>query len=91
MSDTNILRNSIVDFCQEHADDILLMDGFDEAFIGVGARINLPPVAIYNRMKMVKILVTRDGMTYDEADEYISYNCEGAWVGDTTPIIVNSF
>ena len=91
MNDTNTLRDSIVNFCQEYADDILLMDGFDGAFIGVGARINLPSVAIYDRMKMVKILVTRDGMTYDEADEYISYNCEGAWVGDTTPIIINSF
>jgi hypothetical protein len=30
----------------------------------------------------------RDGMTSEEAMEYIDYNCVGAWVGENTPIIV---
>ena len=37
---------------------------------------------------MVKVLVTRDDMSYEEAEEYIDYNIVGAWIGDTTPIIV---
>ena len=28
-------------------------------------------------------------MTYEKAEEYIDFNIVGAWIGDTTPIIVN--
>ena len=27
-------------------------------------------------------------MSFEEAEEYIDYNCIGAWIGDQTPIIV---
>jgi hypothetical protein len=37
---------------------------------------------------MVGVLIERDGMEYEDAVEYISYNCMGAWVGERTPIIV---
>ena len=33
-------------------------------------------------------LIERDGMDYEEATEYIDYNCLGAWIGEQTPIIV---
>ena len=69
-------------------DSPLLMDGFEQALIGFGQRINEPLVAIYSWSKMVDVLMIRDGMTDDEAIEYISYNCQGAWVGERTPIIV---
>ncbi len=29
-------------------------------------------------------------MSYEEAEEYIDFNIVGAWIGDTTPIIVNN-
>ena len=38
---------------------------------------------------MINILVTRDSMTHEEAEEYLDFNVIGAWIGDTTPIIVN--
>ena len=66
----------------------LLMNGFEQALLGFGQRINEPLVAIYSWSKMVDVLMIRDGMTDDEAIEYISYNCQGAWVGERTPIIV---
>ena len=30
----------------------------------------------------------RDGMNYDDAEEYIEFNCIGAYIGEQTPIIV---
>jgi hypothetical protein len=66
----------------------LLMDGFEDAFLGFSRRINEPVLAVYSYDKMVEVLMTRDGMDYDEATEYIDYNCVGAWVGEQTPIIV---
>ncbi len=69
-------------------DSPLLMDGFEQALLGFGQRINEPLLAIYSWSEMVKVLMTRDGMSDEEAIEYISYNCQGAWVGERTPIIV---
>jgi hypothetical protein len=37
---------------------------------------------------MMEVCMVRDGMDEEEAEEYISYNCIGAWVGEQTPIIV---
>ena len=67
---------------------MLKWDGFDNAIIGVGARHNTDSMIVYDYDKMVKVLVTRDDMSYEEAEEYIDFNIVGAWIGDTTPIIV---
>jgi hypothetical protein len=85
------IRKRINDFFIERDEDVLLMDGFDEAFIGYSQRINEPMLAVYSWEKMVDVCTKRDGMTYDEATEYIEYNCIGAWVGERTPIIVMPF
>ncbi|CAB5222298.1 hypothetical protein UFOVP361_98 [uncultured Caudovirales phage] len=72
----------------ELGEDVLLMDGFDDAIIGYSQRINDPILAVYSWDLMVKILMERDGMSDEEAMEYIDFNCLGAWVGEQTPIIV---
>ena len=68
---------------------MLKWDGFDSAIIGVGGRCNTDPMIVYDYDKMINILVTRDSMTHEEAEEYLDFNVIGAWIGDTTPIIVN--
>ena len=67
---------------------MLKWDGFDNAIIGVGERCNTDSMIVYDYDKMVKVLVTRDDMSYEEAEENIDFNIVGAWIGDTTPIIV---
>ena len=37
---------------------------------------------------MVKVCMHRDGMTFDEALEFVEYNCVGTWIGECTPLIV---
>lgn len=69
-------------------EEIMVMDGFEEAFIGLSLRCGQPTLASYSWEKMVDVLMDRDGMEYDEAVEYISYNCLGAWMGELTPSIV---
>lgn len=78
-----------IDALAEAIDEpLLLMDGFDSAFIGTSSRINEPTLTVYSWELMVGVLMERDGMEYEDAVEYISYNCMGAWVGERTPIIV---
>ena len=69
-------------------ESILLMDGFDEAFIGFTRPMNQPTLAVYSHKKMIDTLIFRDGMNYDDAEEYIEFNCIGAYIGEQTPIIV---
>ena len=66
---------------------MLKWDGFDSAIIGVGGRCNTDPMIVYDYDKMVDVLVMRDGMAQEEAEEYLDYNVVCAWIGDTTPII----
>ena len=81
-------RQQLSDYLEDMDESTLLMDGFEDAFLGFSRRINEPVLAVYSYDKMVEVLMTRDGMDYDEATEYIDYNCVGAWVGEQTPIIV---
>ncbi len=83
-------RNEIDEYLKEMDESTLLMDGFEDALIGFSQRINDPLLAVYSYDKMVEVLMTRDGMDYDEASEYIDFNCVGAYVGEQTPIIVRS-
>lgn len=69
-------------------EEVMLMDGFEEAFIGFSRRCGQPILATYSWTKMTEILMQRDGMDPDEALEYIEYNCTGAWMGELTPAIV---
>ena len=69
----------------------LLMDGLDEACIGFAQRCGDELVAVYSHDKIIEILMSRDGMDYEDAAEYASFNILGAWVGDQTPIIVMPF
>ena len=66
--------------------EALLIDGHDDALVGIGGAFN-QRAAVYDRQKILDQLVT-EGLTVEEADEYISYNIEGAFVGERTPIIV---
>ena len=67
--------------------DALLADGFEEAFVGFGFQFNTA-VAVYDRARCIQILMTRDGMTDEDADEYFSFNVIGAWVGPHTPVFI---
>ena len=67
---------------------MITYDGFDKALIGTGVRCGSEDVNVYSFEKMVDILVERDGMDCDTASEFIEFNCVGAYLGETTPIIV---
>jgi hypothetical protein len=64
-------------------EEVLLADGFESAFIGVARQFG-QPMAVYDRKKCLSCLV-KQGMSQEEAEEYFSFNTEGAWVGAGTP------
>ena len=67
--------------------EALYADGFEDAIIGVGRQFNTE-IVIYDEDKCLEILVLRDQMTPEEAEEFFEFNVVGAYVGDHTPIFV---
>jgi len=72
----------------EENPEALLADGLDLAYIGVCQRFGQPPVAAYDYDKVIEILMTRDGMTYEEAVEFFDFNIIGGWHGENTPVYI---
>ena len=74
---------------EEHESDagLILVDGFDDAFIGTGWQCGNEPCAVYDREKCIEILVEQ-GMEHDDAVEYFEFNVAGAYVGKQTPIFL---
>jgi hypothetical protein len=88
ISNKPLTREDIQEHLESRGETVLLCDGFDEAFIGLSQRINEPLCAVYSYEKMVDVLMSRDGMDYEDAVDYLDFNVVGAWVGEQTPIIV---
>jgi len=70
----------------EVSPDAILWDGFDDALVGIGERCGMAPVAVYDRAKCIEAL-RKDGLSWEDAEEYFCFNVEGCYVGELTPII----
>ena len=68
--------------------EALSIDGFKDALIGKGEQYNSPPLLVYSYSRICKVLRDRDGMSWEEADEYAQFNITNVWVGDRTPMIL---
>jgi len=70
----------------------LKMDGHDNALVGYAQSLATQHkvVAIYDADKVIENLVDRDGMTYAEAQEFYEFNIAGAFVGESTPLLMHA-
>lgn len=73
-------KKEIIDSFEE--EELLFVDGFDVAIIGIDT---VSYRVVYNKEIMIEVLIA-EGMSYEDALEYFSYNIEGAYVGEKTPI-----
>lgn len=69
---------------------MLKADGFDKAIIGQTYDMVVSEERlIYSIDKCVEILVERDGMTSEEAIEFLDFNVLCAYIGKDQPIFVS--
>jgi hypothetical protein len=71
----------IIDRCPDT--DFIKADGFDDAVIGYDS---ISDRLIYSVRRCLLILMNRDKMLPDEAQEFFEFNVSGAFVGEKTPI-----
>ena len=79
-------ENELRDYLLENGyeDTVIFTNpSYSKAFIGVSTDDR----AIYDYYKMVQCLVDNDGMTDEEAIEWIEFNCVGCYI-EHGPIII---
>jgi hypothetical protein len=66
----------------------LLADGLEAAFVGYTVNHHHAHVAVYDVEKCIKVLMDRDGMDREGAEEFLEFNTLGAYVGENGPLYV---
>jgi len=73
----------------EYAEGAILLDGLEEAIIGIVEEFGNGRRILYSKSKILSILQIRDGMTEQESEEFYDYNILGLYAGETNPIFLD--
>ena len=85
-------RKEIEEMYVDDEPDILFADGFDSAIMGVVQdpwQDNTTRV-LYSIERILKTLMDRDEMTYEDASEYFEFNIRGAYMGKYIPLFLDT-
>ena len=80
-------QEGIMEYIKSLYPDSLLADGFDSCVIGITQGTDSGRV-VYDVDKMVEVCM-EDGMTYEDAVEYLEFNTLNAYVGEYTPVYID--
>ena len=72
----------------DEEDQLVKLDGLDEAIVGQVTRCGGMAALCYSRAMIIAILMERDGMDEEEADEFFEFNIAGLWAGEGTPVFL---
>ena len=78
------------ELAEHFGDDRMFATNFDNAIIGVSMGISCGTKVVYDAEEMARTLVISEGMTEQEAWEYLEFNTFNAYIGDNTPIFVST-
>lgn len=69
-------------------EEAVVLDGLNDAIVGIAEWFGQPaPVLAYSTAKILKIFQERDGMDYEEASEFFSFNVAGLGV-EHAPVFI---
>ena len=69
----SIMREFIKARPEQLGKELLICHGLDDAILGV-----VGTTVAYSSQRIINVLMSEDGMTYDEAQEYFDFNIAGA-------------
>jgi hypothetical protein len=61
---------------------------YAEAFVGITS--DEPPRAVYSQERYINVLVERDGMTLEDAQDFFGFNVLGANIGEQQPLFIQT-
>ena len=78
------------DDINEFAEGAVILEGLDDAIIGIVEEFGNGPRILYSKDKILTILCDRDGMSIEEAEEFYGYNILGLYAGEQNAIFLVS-
>jgi hypothetical protein len=72
----------------EFAEGAIILDGLDDAIIGIVEEFGNGPRILYSKPKILNILCERDSMTQSEAEEFYDYNILGLYAGEQNAVFL---
>ena len=78
----------IISVLEECNPEAIMYEGFDTALVGMISRAGTEPLALYDRRKCLAHLISQ-GLSNEQAEEYICYHIEGCWAGSHTPFLAS--
>jgi hypothetical protein len=78
------------DDINEFAEGAVILDGLDDAIIGIVEEFGNGPRILYSKEKILTILCERDDMSIEEAEEFYGYNIVGLYAGEQNPVFLIS-
>ena len=85
--DDEAKRNELT---EQFGSDLMFSVNFDNTIIGVSMGISCGTKVVYDAEEMARTLVVSEGITEQEAWEYLEFNTFNAYAGDNTPIFVST-
>jgi len=73
----------------EYAEGAILLDGLEDAIIGLVEEFGNGRRILYSKPKILNILCERDLMTIDEAEEFYDYNILGLYASEQNAIFLD--
>jgi hypothetical protein len=72
----------------EYAEGAVLLTGLEEAILGIVEEFGNGPRVLYSKRKIIELL-TKDGMTESEAEEYYDFNILGLHAGQQNAVFLD--
>ena len=78
---------SILEQLGELNPEAVVWPNFEPALMGIGQQFN-KYVAVYSYQGLLDCLITRDGCSFEEASEHLSFNTLGQYTGPYDPVVL---
>lgn len=78
---------TMLNMIRDRFPEAMIIDGFDDAIVGVLVRHGKVPLVVYETERLIEI-VERDGVSNEEAMEHVSFNILSAYFGERTPLYI---
>lgn len=81
-------RQVVDELADDYDHPLVVLDGLDEALIGLATVPGQPIRLAYDVGQIIEIVMSW-GCTQEEAEEYYSFNIECLYIGEGTPVLVD--
>ena len=82
-------KEELLELIEGVDEDLMLADGYEDCILGIHWQaFDHPTCVVYDQTKIIAKLAVE--MDYHEAEEYFQFNIAGAYVGEHTPIYVQT-